>query len=187
MTSEKRAIQLQRVLDSGRTCPYCRDELAPRGPAIACPECSTGYHLGCVSELGEACALLGCAGTLERSSTREKAPPVAPTPRGTGNRWARSTPRGPLRYLIYRPFLDELTYDDVRQMAVGWSVAFGVLIGLGLGLGVLGWAARWIYHLGGPNGLALAALLSPLVFVLGYAKLVPTRGRASPAHESDSN
>jgi len=169
------SIQLQRIKGSEQTCPYCRDELAPRGPALSCSECSTRYHLGCVSELGESCALYGCPGELRRAgrsgpARRSELRRKAPAPR-------RSRARSPwIGTLVYLPGLSD---QEVQQLTRGVASASAVVLALISGTAAMGWAGSWIYRLWGPNAIALAALLCPLVLVAAYAKLAPTRGRAS--------
>ena len=57
-----RAGSLVRGAAAGATCPYCKDELAPRERegTIRCPACESVHHTACRQEHG-GCSVFGCA------------------------------------------------------------------------------------------------------------------------------
>ena len=55
---------------STERCPLCLQ--AVREHARLCPECGTGYHQECTLELGDRCAVLGCAGQLQSKRPRRE-------------------------------------------------------------------------------------------------------------------
>jgi hypothetical protein len=44
---------------SGRTCPYCKDAIAPAAVHIECATCKTWHHPTCFEENG-GCSVFGC-------------------------------------------------------------------------------------------------------------------------------
>lgn len=58
------------TIGTGQRCPYCHEHLSGDDPLVACAECLTVFHAGCVTE-GGGCTTMGCA---------HARPDVAPAP-----------------------------------------------------------------------------------------------------------